>query len=117
MTIAVDNIMEAELYGIQMATNALMGLSNACKELQIHIPETSTFFTDSQSSIAYLKGNTCSSNSRHMSLKIAAVQGKVEQKLVKGVFIEGKENPADSLTKNLPPALFAPQARMHHYGT
>ena len=62
--------------------------------------------SDSAAGIAWIKGGAPSAQSRHVNLRIAALKGRVEAGGISPEFIKGVENHADTLTKNLPPALF-----------
>jgi hypothetical protein len=98
-TVALSSC-EAEYMALSEATKEMLFLQTLCKTLSVHQEINNTIFTDNLGAIALTKGQSHShQRSKHIDIRYHFIR---EQTTVIYDHINGKENPADVMTKGLP---------------
>jgi len=70
----VLSVMHVELDSITQLVNALMYATLACQEFNVHTPVTRRLNTDSEAAQSHCLDNSISKKSKHMEMKLQAVQ-------------------------------------------
>ena len=99
----VLNVMHVELDAITQLANALMYSTHACQELSIVTPVTRRIYTDSEAAQSHCLNNSASKKSKHLEMRLQAVQDFQEDERIDVIHVAGGENCADQGTKSLDP--------------
>jgi len=95
--------MHVELDAITQLANALMYATHACQELNVNTPVTRRLYTDSEAAQSHCLNNSASKKSKHMEMRLQAVQDFQADDRIDVIHVAGGENCADQGTKSLDP--------------
>ena len=97
---------EAEYIAASEACKEAIWLARLVRDLGITI-EMPTLHCDSQSAIMLAKNLVFHANTKHIDVKYHFIRDMLEDKLMELVKVHTDDNPADLMTKGLPPVRFA----------
>ena len=97
---------EAEYIAASEACKEAIWLARLVRDLGI-IVETPTLHCDSQSAIMLAKNPVFHAKTKHIEVKFHFIRDMLEDKSLHLVKVHTDDNPADLLTKGLPPERFA----------
>ena len=97
---------KAEYIAATEACKEAIWLARLVKDLGIAV-EMPTLHCDSQSAILLAKNPLFHAKTKHIEVKYHFIREMLEDKLMKLVKVHTDDNPADLLTKGLPPERFA----------
>ena len=93
---------EAELHGIVKASSESMGMRSLCRDLAMKID--ADVLTDASAALAIVSRQGVG-RVRHLDTSLLWIQEKAARKEIVHCKVDGKENPADILTKAVPSEL------------
>ena len=95
-----DSSADSELHAAKDALSEALHLRFVAEELEIPLSEKIIIGVDAGAALGFIKNtSTCSSNLKHINLRLAWVQQIRDRSLVEFVKIPGVDNPADLFTK------------------
>ena len=97
---------EAEYIAVSEACKEAIWLTRVVRDLGITI-EMPTLHCDSQSAIMLAKNLVFHAKTKHVDVKYHFIRDILEDKLLELVKVHTNDNPADLMTKGLPPERFA----------
>ena len=95
-----DSSSYAEFISLHSVSKEVKFISSIASTLNINIVPIK-IFTDSKSSISTAKDKKSTNENKHYNVKLLIIREWIDSGYLKLEFINGKENPADSLTKPL----------------
>jgi hypothetical protein len=105
--------MEAEYKAARSATTEIVWLRRLFKGLAngfdvgAYISKPTNLFIDNEAAISFIKNDTNFDRVKHIDTQFKYVKNVEDNKIIKILYVSGKENPADILTKALGPAAHA----------
>ena len=97
---------EAEYAAATMCAHDVSFVRNVCNDLGFTIQGTIPIFVDNQACITICENPKASSNNKHFVRAIHYIREQVQDLQVKCVFVSGKEQMADGMTKPVQPDMF-----------